>query len=172
MGSEDEALAHFLHAARLGQHVEGGGKAVGFIEMVDFRLNAQFVKEARSPLAEQHVLGDAGEAVGIVQASGDVAAFFVVFLQVRGKEEHGGGAECFRIQEVGLYPHGGAADMDEEFDVVVFQERVVFTHVLRSHGAVFRSNLVVVAVAPQNADADQVLAKVIGAAHMGTGQIA
>lgn len=62
--------------------------------------------------------------------------------------------------------------MDEEFDVVVFQERVVFTHVLRSHGAVFRSNLVVVAVAPQNADADQVLAKVIGAAHMGTGQIA
>ena len=140
--------------------------------MVDFRLDAQLVKETRAPLAEQNVLGDTGEAVGIIQAPGNVAAFLVIFLQVRGKEEHGSGAECFRIQEIGLYPYRRAADVDEEFDVVIFQERVVFTHVLRSHGAVFRTNLVVVAVTPQNADADKVLAEVMRAAHVGAGQVA
>ena len=172
VGGEDEALAHFLHAAGFGKHVEGGGQAMGFVQVVDFRFNAQFVKEAGAALAEQHVLGDAGEAVGVVQAAGNVAAFLVVFLQVRGKEEHGGGAEGFRIQEVGLHPDGRAADVNEEFDVVVFQERVVLAHVLRGHGTVFRPDLVVVAVAPQDADAYEVLPQVVRAAHVGAGQVA
>ena len=128
--------------------------------------------ESDAALAEQHVLGDAGEAVGVVQAAGNVAAFLVVFLQVRGKEEHGGGAEGFRIQEVGLHPDGRAADVNEEFDVVVFQERVVLAHVLRGHGTVFRPDLVVVAVAPQDADAYEVLPQVVRAAHVGAGQVA
>ena len=84
--------------------------------MVDFRFNAQFVKKAGASFAQQYVLGDAGEAVGVVQAAGDIAAFLVIFLQVRGKEEHGRSAECFRIQEVGFYPDGSSADMNEEFD--------------------------------------------------------
>ena len=140
--------------------------------MVDFRFNAQFVKKTGATLAQQHVLGDAGESVGVVQAAGDIAAFLIIFLQVRGKEEHGRGSKCFRIQEVGFYPDGRSADMNEEFDVVIFQERVVFTHVLRSHGPVFRTDLVIVAVAPQNADAYEVLAQVMRTAHMGTGQVA
>ena len=140
--------------------------------MVDFRFNAQFVKKAGASFAQQYVLGDAGEAVGVVQAAGDIAAFLVIFLQVRGKEEHGRSAECFRIQEVGFYPDGSSADMNEEFDVVIFQERVVFTHVLRGHGPVLRTDLVVVAVAPQNADAYKVLAQIMRTAHMGAGQVA
>ena len=84
--------------------MEGGGRAVGFIQVVDFRFKAQLVKETGAALAEQHVRGDAGEAVGGVQAAGDVAAFLVVFLQVRGKEEHGGGAESFRIQGLRACP--------------------------------------------------------------------
>ena len=123
------------------------------VHVVNLRLHAQLLEEAGTALPQHDVLRDTRHRVGVIQTLRDGAAHLIVLRQVRGEEEHRRGAEGLRAQEVSLHPHGGVADADEELDVVVLQEAVVFAAVLHGHGTVIGADLVVVAIGPQDAHA-------------------
>ena len=93
VGGEDEALFDFLQAAVLFVEMECGGKAVGFVEVPDFRVHAEFVEQARATSTEDDVLGDAAEVVVVVEPVGDGAGQAVVFLHIGAEEKHRDGAE-------------------------------------------------------------------------------
>ena len=73
VGGEDEALLHLLQAVVFLVEVEGGGEAVGLVEVLDVGVDAEFVEQAGAAGAEDDVLGDAAEVVVVVEAVGDRA---------------------------------------------------------------------------------------------------
>ena len=73
VGGENEAFFHLFEAVMFFVEVEGGGETVGFVEMPDFGINAEFVEQAGTAGTEDDVLGDAAEVVLIVEAVGDGA---------------------------------------------------------------------------------------------------
>ena len=158
VGGEDEAFFHLLEAVVLFVKMEGGGKSVGFVEVPDFRIDAEFIEQSRAAGTENDVLGDAAEVVLIVEAVGDRAGERVVFLHVGAQEKHRHRAEHIAGKEHRLHPDRVAVDGHGETDPGVLQERVFLFAELDGQLAVLAAGLVVVAVGPEDADAAEVLA--------------
>ena len=157
VGGEDEALFHLLEAVVFFVKMERGGEAVGFVEMPDFGIHAEFVEQARAAGTEDDVLGDAAEVVVIVKPVGDGAGEAVVFLDVGAQEKHRHRAENVAGQEHRLDPHRVAVDGDGETDAGVLEEGVFLFPELHGELAILAAGLVVVAVGPEDADAAEVL---------------
>ena len=167
MRGEDETFPDFLKAAVLLVEVECGGKSVGFIEVPDFWIDTQLIKEARTACTEDDVLGDTAERIIVIKPVSDGAGEIVILIDVRGEEKHRDGAENIAGEVKGFHPDRVIVDRDNETDARVLEEMVSIFPELHGHFLVLAADLVVVTESPEQADADEVLLHFSGRAHVG-----
>src|SRR5690606_3295995 len=102
----------------------------------------------------------------VIQAVGDGAGEVVVFRNIGGQQIDGGGAEGLRRQT--QYPDMYRMTIDADLGTQIrwLQEGVVLPDELHPHALIVLAYLVVVAVFPEDADANQVLLQIVGATHV------
>lgn len=143
---------------------------MGLVEVVDFGSAVQLLEELSSTDAEDHVLGDADMIIVIVEAAGNFTRLVIVVLKIGSEEEHWAGVEGVTREVESFDPDIFPMDIDGEFDSGITEEMRGLPAEGDGHLAIFSTDLVIIAVGPEHSDADHVLLKIMGGAHVRSGE--
>ena len=159
-----------FHVAVFFIYGKGGRYAVSLVQVDNIRFVTQLFQQFDASASQYDGGGYFGLRIGIVQTERRRTPQEVIFFQVCGEKEQGGGAEYLRIQIVCFYPDRGMVDIQRELDTRIGEEFIDLFLETYLHRLVGIAALVVITVLPQDADAGEVLPELVGAAHMRASQ--